>query len=321
MKTAVRKEFCDAAVVKERRLVLGEVPMPVAGKGEVLIKVAAIGVNRVEIDQKKGDYKAPLGASPVLGLEVAGTVVGTGERVMALLTGGGYAAYAAAPLETVLPIPERLSFEQAAAVPEAYFTIWSNLFMDRPLAAGQVLLVHGGASGVGSAMIQLAKAFGATVIATAGTLERALFCKDLGADLAIDYSKQDFEAEIRKFIGERGVDVIFDWVGARYLNKHLALLARHGRLVLIDSRTKDGPALDLGPVMRKNLVITGALLRPRPLSEKKLIAGGVRRDFLPLLVSGKLTPIVSHRFPLAEAEKAHAVVEESLHHGKVVLIP
>lgn len=321
---------CAAAVVDplSRRLVAGRISVPKPGPGEILIRVAAAGINRVDIDQKNGDYKAPAGSSPLLGLEVSGTVAelgdgaaefALGDRVMALMSGGAYAEYAVAREEFVLPIPARLSFDEAAAVPESYFTVWSNVFMDANLKPGEVLLVHGGASGVGSAAVQIAKAMGAVVITTARSGDKADFCRALGADLAINYKETDFEAETARFLGGRGVDVVFDWIGHEYLKKHLTLLGRKGRLVFIDSRTKEGPQIDLSMLMRKNIVLTGSLLRPRPPEEKRAIAGEVRRRLLPKLEAGELTPIISHRIPLSAAEDAHAVVERGEHKGKVIL--
>jgi NADPH2:quinone reductase len=326
----ISQASCRAAVVDpaSRKLFPGEISMPRPGEGELLIEVAAAGVNRVDIDQKKGDYKVPAGVSPLLGLEVAGTVAALGagatgykpgDRVMALMSGGAYAEYAVARADLSLPIPDRMSFDEAAAVPEAYFTVWSNVFMDAKLKPGEVLLVHGGASGVGSATIQIAKSMGAVVITTARSEEKAEFCRKLGADLSINYREKDFEAEAARFLEGRGVDVVFDWIGHEYLKKHLSLLARKGRLVFIDSRTKEGPPIDLSMLMRKNLTITGSLLRPRPLEEKIAIAGEVRRRLLPKLESGEFTPIISHRVPFAAAEEAHAVVERGEHKGKVVL--
>ena len=318
---------CRAAVVDgaTHKLVLGEIATPVPASGEILIAVAAAGVNRLDLDQKTD----PVNAGAVLGLEVAGTVAVLGEgvtqhkvgdRVMALLRSGAYAEYAAVSAELALPIPPSMSVEEAAAVPEAYFTVWSNIFMDAKLEAGEIFLVHGGASGVGSAAVQIAKAMGAVVVTTAGSDEKADFCRGLGADLVINYRKQDFEKETARFCGERGVSVILDWIGQDYLQRHLALLGRKGRLVLIDSRTEGGTPADLGLIMDKSLRVTGSLLRPRPLAEKIVIAEGIRRSLLPLLESGALKPRVSHRFPLEDAEAAHAVVESGGHKGKVVLV-
>lgn len=321
------KPRCRAAVVDaaSRKLVLGQIATPVPAKGEVLIAVAAVGVNRLDLDQKAD----PANAGAVLGLEAAGTVVALGEgvaghkvgdRVMALLRSGAYAEYAAVTAELALPIPSSMTFEEAAAIPEAYFTVWSNVFMDAGLEAGEILLVHGGSSGVGSAAIQIAKVMGAVVVTTAGSDEKAEFCRSLGADLAINYRAQEFEKETARFCGERGVSVILDWIGQDYLQKHLSLLGRKGRLVLIDSRTEGGGPADLGLVMDKSLRITGSLLRPRPLAEKIAIAEGIRRRLWPLLDSGALKPRISHRFPLEEAEAAHAVVESGGHKGKVVVV-
>ena len=327
-----KQTLCRAIVIDAatRRLSPDEIAIPNLGDGEILIKVAAAGVNRADIDQKNGNYAPPVGASPILGLEVSGTVAALGaevaqyklgDRVMALLTGGGYAEYAVARGELSLPVPSSLNFEEAAAVPEAYFTIWSNVFMDAKHKPGEVLLVHGGNSGVGSATIQIAKAMGAVVLTTAGSDEKVEFCRKIGADLAINYREQDFEKEAAKFLKGRGVDVIFDWIGYQYLKKHLSLLGRKGRLVFISSRTKeDGSTIDLGMIMRKQLVITGSHLRPRPLEEKYAIAKEIRRYLLPKLETGELRPIISHRFPLEAAEEAHAVVESGQHKGKVILI-
>ncbi len=321
---------CRAVLVDSasRKLVLGSVPVPSPGAGEILIKVLAIGVNRLDLDQKKGNYRLPAGASPVLGLEAAGTVAAvgkgvsrykTGDRVMALMNGGAYAEYAVSPEETALPIPPRSSFEEAAAVPEAYLTVWSNVFMDAKLKPKEVLLVHGGASGVGSAAIQIAKSFGSVVVAAAGSDEKVKFCLELGADCAINDREKDFEAEALKFLGSRGVDVVFDWIGPRYLQKHLSLLGRRGRLVFIDSRTEGNLSIDPGLLMRKNLIITGSLLRPRPLEEKRGISDEVKRHLLPKLASGELKPRVSESFPLARAEDAHRAMDSGKILGKIVL--
>ena len=321
---------CRAVLVDSasRKLVLGSVPVPSPGAGEILIKVLAIGVNRLDLDQKKGNYRLPAGASPVLGLEAAGTVAAvgkgvsrykTGDRVMALMNGGAYAEYAVSPEETTLPIPPLMSFEEAAAVPEAYLTVWSNVFMDAKLKAGEVLLVHGGASGVGSATIQTAKSFGAVVIATAGSDEKVRFCLELGADCAINDREKDFETEALKFLGARRVDVVFDWIGPQYLQKHLSLLGRRGRLVFIDSRSEGSLSIDPGFIMRKNLIITGSLLRPKPLEEKRAIALEVENRLLPKLASGELLPRVFRGFPLARAEEAHCVMESGKSLGKIVL--
>lgn len=316
---------CPAAVVdpSTRRLVAGEVPTPRPGEGEILLEVAAAGVNRLDLDLKEE------GAMELLGLEAAGVVAAAGpgvrkfkpgDRVMALMRGGAYAGYAVARVELTLPVPERLDFARAAAVPEAYFTVWSNVFMDGGLAPGEVFLVHGGASGVGSAAIQIAKAMGAVVVTTASSPEKAGFCRRLGADVVVDYRTVDFQVETARLLGGRSVDVVLDWVGREYLDKHLALLGRRGRLVLIDSRSGDAASLDLGVLMRKNVVLTGSLLRPRPLDEKAAIAADIRARLLPKLESGELVPVVSHRIPLASAEEAHAVVARGEGLGKVVLL-
>lgn len=321
---------CQAAAIDPvaRALRLEPIELPAPAAGQVLIEVAAAGVNRADLDQKRGSYAPPPGASPVPGLEVSGTIaqcgpdvrgLRPGQRVMALLTGGGYAEYALAEAALTLPVPERLTFEQAAAVPESYFTVWSNVFMEGRLSRGQVFLVHGGAGGLGSAAVQIAKSMGACVITTARSEDKAAFCRKLGADLAVVYTREDFERAARGFLGERGVDVVLDWIGRAYLNKHLALLGRRGRLILIASRSREGDPIDLGLVMKKELVITGSLLRPRPLHQKRAIADEIDRALLPKLASGELVPAVSHVFPLSQADDAHAVLENGQHKGKVVL--
>ncbi|MBI4404948.1 MAG: NAD(P)H-quinone oxidoreductase, partial [Deltaproteobacteria bacterium] len=261
------------------KIALISVPSP--GNGEVLIRVEAAGVNHADLYQRQGNYPPPKGASSILGVEVAGTVaklgsdvtsLQVGDKVMALVSGGGYAEYCVAPQETVISIPPSLTFSEAAAVPEAYFTIWSNVFEMAELKKGETLLVHGGTSGIGSTTIQLAKIFGATVIATARTPEKCSACLQLGADYAINYSETQFSEEVQKLTRGNGVDIIFDWIGERYFDKHIALLRRKGRLVLIDCSSGHWGKLNLGRLIDQNLKVIGSVLRRRPFSEKVEIA-------------------------------------------------
>lgn len=318
--------FPDAPAGSGLRLQSVEIPRP--GAGEVLISVTASGVNRADLYQRKGSYPVPPGSSPILGLEVAGTVQETGagatryrpgDRVMALVPGGGYAEYCVAPEVCTLPVPASLSFEQAAAVPEAYFTFWSSIVQHAGLQPGEVFLVHGGTSGIGTASIPIAKFLGATVLATAGSPEKVKACESLGADRAIEYRSTDFAEAARAFLGGRGVDVILDMVGAAYLKKNLDLLERNGRLVLINSQSGPKGEVDLPSLLRRNLTLTGTVLRPRPLAEKARIANEVEEKLWGPLAEGKLRPLVAEVFPLEKAEEAHALMESSRHIGKIVL--
>jgi len=309
------------------QLVTGPVPAPAAG--EVLIRVRAAGVNRPDVAQRQGRYPPPPGASPILGLEVAGEVVAlgsgiatlrVGERVCALANGGGYAEYCVAPAGQCLPWPRGFDAVHAAALPETYFTVWSNLFQRGGLAAGQAALVHGGTSGIGVTAIQLAKAFGATIYATAGSEEKCAACLRLGADAAIDYRREDFAAAVARLTAGRGVDVILDMVGAAYAARNIASLARDGRLVMIaflqGSRVEQ---FDLAPIMMKRLTVTGSTLRPRTTAEKGAIADELRRHVWPLLDAGRCGPVIHAVYPLAEVRAAHVLMESSAHIGKIVL--
>ena len=309
------------------QLVTGPVPAPAAG--EVLIRVRAAGVNRPDVAQRQGRYPPPPGASPILGLEVAGEVVAlgsgiatlrVGERVCALANGGGYAEYCVAPAGQCLPWPRGFDAVHAAALPETYFTVWSNLFQRGGLAAGQAALVHGGTSGIGVTAIQLAKAFGATIYATAGSEEKCAACLRLGADAAIDYRREDFAAAVARLTAGRGVDVILDMVGAAYAARNIASLARDGRLVMIaflqGSRVEQ---FDLAPIMMKRLTVTGSTLRPRTTAEKSAIADELRRHVWPLLDAGRCGPVIHAVYPLAEVRAAHVLMESSAHIGKIVL--
>lgn len=298
------------------------------GDNEVLIDVKAAGINRPDIIQRLGMYPPPPGASPIPGLEVAGIVKSTGtkvstcsvgDKVCALVTGGGYAQECIAPEETCLPIPAGLDFIQAAALPETFFTVWSNVFDRAGLVAGESLLVHGGSSGIGSVAIQLAKAFGATVYTTAGNAEKCTFCTGLGADLAINYKEQNFEDDILKATDGKGVDVVLDMVGGDYINRNISCMAIDGRHVSI--AFLGGPTLEINmlPVMIKRLVLTGSTLRARDNDFKGAIANALKNKVWPLLAAGKISPQIHKIFPLEDAAKAHQMMEESSHMGKIIL--
>ena len=307
-------------------LVEGPVPQPHAG--DVLIEVAYAGVNRPDCAQRAGTYPPPPDASPILGLEVAGRIVALGaevdgwhigDEVCALTPGGGYAQYCTTPGAWCLPIPHGLSLEQAASLPENYFTVWNNVFDRARLAVGETLLVHGGTSGIGLTAIQLAKAFGATVIATAGSAEKVAFCLAVGADHAIDYRTQDFEAEVARITGKRGVNVILDMVGGDYAQKNLKCLALEGRLVQIAFLKGSRIECDWRHIMLKRLTVTGSTLRASPYERKAALARELKREAWPLLERGELKTVIHTTFPLAAAPKAHALMESSEHIGKIML--
>lgn len=309
-------------------LVPVERPRPVVGVDEVLIKVAAAGVNRPDVSQRQGRYPPPPGASDIPGLEVAGTIEAlgagvtswrTGDQVCALVSGGGYAEYCAAPVPQCLPIPRGLDLVHAAAVPETAFTVWTNVFERGRLQHGEVILIHGGSSGIGTTAIQLARAFGARVLATAGSAEKCAACEALGAERAINYRNTDFSVAARELTGGRGVDVILDIVGGEYLQRNLDALATDGRLVHIGQLGGAKTQINLGPVLRNRLTITGSTLRPRSVAEKGAIARAVRQHVWPLLESGVVKVIVHATFPLRDAAQAHRVMESSAHIGKLVL--
>lgn len=304
------------------------VPVPEPGAGEVLVRVAAAGVNRPDVLQRLGRYAPPPDADPRPGLEVAGEVVALGpdahrfsigERVMALAHGGGYAEYCRVHESHCLPVPARMSFETAAAVPETFFTVQYNVFMRARLAAGEILLVHGGSSGIGSTAIQLARARGARVVTTAGSDEKCRFCERLGAELAINYRETDWLEALRAELGERGVDVVLDMVGGTYLQKNLDVLARDGRYAIIAFLAGSKAELDLRPVLAKRLTITASTLRPQSVEEKSAIREELEAHVLPLLASGEVAPVIHATFPLAAARDAHALMESGRHMGKIVL--
>ncbi|MBC9205854.1 NAD(P)H-quinone oxidoreductase [Roseomonas aerophila] len=304
----------------------GPVPQPAAG--EVLVRVLAAGVNRPDVQQRKGLYPPPPGASPVLGLEIAGEVAALGEgvsrfamgdRVCALVNGGGYAEYCTVPATQALHWPEGFDAIQAAAVPENLFTVWANLFGHGRLAAGESVLVHGGTSGIGVTAIKLAKAFGARVLATAGSPEKCAAILSFGADAAIDYRQQDFAAEVKRLAPD-GVDVVLDMVGADYFQRNLRCLAKDGRLVLIAFLGgHEVEKADIRPIMVKRLTVTGSTMRPRTAAEKGEIADALEQKVWPLLAKGELAPVIHATFPLAEAAAAHALMESSTHIGKITL--
>jgi NADPH2:quinone reductase len=310
------------ALVPERR------PTTHPGPGEALVAVAHAGVNRPDVLQRQGGYAPPPGASDIPGLEIAGEVVAlgagvrrwrVGDRVCALVAGGGYAQYAVAHESHCLPAPAGLSLAEAAALPETVFTVWHNVFERGALKAGETLLVHGGASGIGTTAIQLAKAFGATVIATAAGPEKGAACRRLGADLAIDYREQDFVAETKAFTGGRGADVILDMVGGDYIGRNYEAAADQGRIVQIAFLRGPKADVDFRRLMLKRLTHTGSTLRPRSVEEKAAIAQAVEAKVWPLLAQGRCKPVMFASFPLVEAASAHALMESNAHIGKIVL--
>ena len=303
-------------------------PVPEAKNGEVLIRVAAAGVNRPDVMQRAGSYPPPPGASDIPGLEVAGEVVAlgpgadgisTGDRVCALVSGGGYAEYCAAPAPQCLAVPEGLSETEGAALPETFFTVWTNVFDRGALQAGERFLVHGGSSGIGTTAIQLANAFGASVYATAGSEEKCAACRSLGASEAFNYRERDFVEGVLDATRGAGVDVILDMVGGDYLSRNLKCLAPGGRLVQIALLRGAKTEINLAAVMMKRLTLTGSTLRPRSVAEKAEIAAALERRVWPLLAAGSVRPVMHATFPLHEAADAHRLMESSAHIGKIVL--
>ena len=310
-------------------LAAGQRPTPKPQAGELLIKVAAAGVNRPDVLQRTGGYAPPPGASDLPGLEIAGTVAALGEgtsgwkvgdEVCALVAGGGYAGYCAAPAAQCLPIPRGLDLVQAAGLPETFFTVWTNVFDRGRLKAGESFLVHGGSSGIGTTAIQLAHAFGARVFTTAGSAEKCAACRELGADLAIDYRSEDFVEAITRATAGKGVDVILDMVGGDYTARNLRTLAVEGRLVQIAFLKGSTVELNLAPLMVKRQTLTGSTLRPRSVAEKGAIAAALREKVWPLLDAGKVKPLIHATFPLGDAAGAHRLMESSAHIGKIVLV-
>ena len=310
---------------------LTERPMPAVGPGELLIRVAASGINRPDVLQRKGLYPVPPGACDLPGLEVAGSIVegdaeamraagfAVGDRICALVAGGGYAEYCAAPVGQCLPSPAKLSDVEAASLPETFFTVWSNVFDRARLQPGESLLVQGGSSGIGVTAIQMAKAYGATVIVTVGSDEKAAACKALGADHAINYKTQDFAEQVKRITGKAGVNVILDMVAGSYVEREIGCLAPDGRLVIIAVQGGTDAKVDAGLVLRYRLTVTGSTLRPRPVAFKSAIAAALKQTVWPWLDSGAVKPVIHEVFPAAEAARAHALMESNRHIGKLVL--
>jgi NADPH2:quinone reductase len=326
MKAIAITEFGGPEVLREITR-----PDPVPAAGEALIRVHASGINRPDVLQRKGAYPPPPGASDLPGLEIAGEIVGgdagalaaagfqLGDRVCALVAGGGYAELCAAPIGQCLPVPRGLSEAEAAGLPETFFTVWSNVFDRGGLRKGETLLVQGGSSGIGVTAIQLGKAFGATVIVTAGDDAKCTACLRLGADHAINYKTQDFAAEVKRLTEGRGADVVLDMVAGSYVAREMACLADDGRIVIIAVQGGVKAEIDAAAVLRRRLTITGSALRPRPVAFKAAIARALREQVWPLIESGEVRPVVHAEFPATEAAQAHALMESGKHVGKIVL--
>jgi putative PIG3 family NAD(P)H quinone oxidoreductase len=316
------------AITHSPELAMVELPSPSLKPGDVLIKVAYAGVNRPDLLQRKGLYPAPPDASPLMGLEVSGTVMAVGsgvdqwkvgDRVCALTPGGGYAEEVTAPAGHCMPIPQGISMLQAAALPETYLTVWANLIERAKLARNETALIHGGSSGIGVTAIQMAKWAGATVITTVGSDEKASACSKLGADLVINYKAQDWAAVVKDFTKGKGVNVILDMVGGPYIERNIRSLALEGRLVQIAFLQGSRVELDLMPVMMKRLTVTGSTLRARSVEEKSRLIATMRHALWPELSAGRLLPVMHSVFPLSEVSKAHDLMESSAHIGKIML--
>jgi NADPH2:quinone reductase len=320
---AIRAPGAPEVLVPEQR------PLPQPGDGEVLVKVAAAGVNRPDVMQRQGLYPPPKGATDIPGLEIAGEVAALGagvtrwklgDKVMALVVGGGYAQYCLAHEGHCLPIPPTLSITEAAAIPETFFTVWHNTFERGRLKSGETLLVHGGSSGIGTAAIQLAREFGARVITTAGSPEKCEACRKLGADPAINYKSEDFVAITKAATGGKGADVILDMVGGDYIERNYEAAAVEGRVVQIAFQGSPKATVDFRRIMLKRLIHTGSTLRARSVEDKGAIARAVEKHVLPLIAAGRVKPVIDSTFPLTQAAAAHARMETSAHIGKIVLI-
>jgi NADPH2:quinone reductase len=320
---AIRAPGAPEVLVPEQR------PVPQPGDGEVLVKVAAAGVNRPDVMQRQGLYPPPKGATDIPGLEIAGEVAALGagvtrwklgDKVMALVVGGGYAQYCLAHESHCLPIPPTLSITEAAAIPETFFTVWHNTFERGRLKSGETLLVHGGSSGIGTAAIQLAREFGARVITTAGSPEKCEACRKLGADPAINYKSEDFVAITKAATGGKGADVILDMVGGDYIERNYEAAAVEGRVVQIAFQGSPKATVDFRRIMLKRLIHTGSTLRARSVEDKGAIARAVEKHVLPLITAGRVKPVIDSTFPLAQAAATHARMESSAHIGKIVLI-
>ncbi len=303
-------------------------PVPKPGEGEVLVRVAAAGVNRPDVMQRQGRYPPPAGASDLPGLEIAGEIaalgpkvagLSVGDKVTALLAGGGYAQYAIAAAPLCLPVPVGISMVEAAAIPETFFTVWTNLFDRGRCKAGETVLIHGGTSGIGTTAIQLAAAWGARVFATAGSDEKVQACLKLGAIRAINYRTQDFVEVMRTETGGRGVDIVLDMVAGSYVARNLELAALEGRVVTISLLGGAKAEINMGTILTKRLTLTGSTLRSRTVAQKAEVADAVRKNIWPLLAAGRVRPVIHATFPLAEASEAHRLMESSNHIGKIVL--
>ncbi|MFE5871558.1 NAD(P)H-quinone oxidoreductase [Streptomyces roseifaciens] len=309
-------------------LVWTEVPDPVPGEGEVLVEVVASAVNRADVVQRQGFYDPPPGASSYPGLECSGRIAAlgpgvsgwaVGDEVCALLAGGGYAQKVCVPAGQLLPVPDGMDLVTAACLPEVTATVWSNVFMVAHLRPGETFLVHGGGSGIGTMAVQLAKAVGARVAVTAGSADKLEACRELGADILIDYREQDFVEELHKVTGGVGADVVLDIVGAKYLERNVNALAVNGRLVIIGLQGGRTAELDLAALLTKRAAVMGTSLRGRPLAEKAAIIAAVREHVWPLIAGGRVRPVVDRTMPMAEAAEAHRVMEQSAHVGKILL--
>jgi putative PIG3 family NAD(P)H quinone oxidoreductase len=303
-------------------------PVPQPGNDEVLVRVEAAGINRPDVMQRQGRYPPPPGASDLPGMEIAGEIVAlgpnvsglaVGDKITSLLPGGGYAGYAIAAAPLAMPIPNGLSMVEAAAIPETFLTVWTNLFERGRCKAGDIVLIHGGTSGIGTTAIQLAKAWGARVFATAGSPEKARACEKLGAERGIDYKTEDFVEVLRAVTQGYGVDVTLDMVAGSYVARNLDIAAVEGRVVTISTLGGTRAEINMVPVMMKRLTLTGSTLRARTVAQKAAVADGVRRNVFPLIESGKVRPVIFKTFPLAEASEAHRLMESSNHIGKIVL--
>jgi NADPH2:quinone reductase len=309
-------------------LVAATRPLPVPGDGEILIKVAAAGINRPDVMQRTGNYPPPPGASDIPGLEVAGTVAALGndvtgwsidDPICALLPGGGYATYCVAPAPQCLPVPEGLTMIEAAALPETFFTVWDNLFTRGGLTKGETVLIHGGASGIGTTAIQLAHAFGARVFVTAGSAEKCAACESLGAERAINYREEDFVAVMKEVTEGKGAHVVLDMVAGDYVARNLSVLGKGGRLVQIAVQKGTKAEIAVHVIMMKQIVFTGSTLRPRSITEKGVIARTLAEQVWPVIAAGTVKPLIHGTFPLQDASEAHALMDSSAHIGKIVL--
>ncbi len=326
--TTMRQVYFDGAggpdVIR-----IGEAPLPVVAPGKVLVEIVAAGVNGPDCVQRAGRYPAPAGESAIPGMEIAGRIVALGEgvtgfkegdEICALLGSGGYAEYALADAPLCLPKPKNLSLIEAAALPETAFTVWDNVFTRGRLKAGEIFLVHGGSGGIGTTAIQLAKAYGATVITTAGSPDKCAFCKVLGADYVIDYKTLDFVAEVKTITAKKGVNLVLDIVGGSYISKNISIIGTEGRLVQIAFQQSSKAEVDFTPMMVRRQTLTGSTLRPRTLAQKAEVAAAVRDNVWPLVEQGKVKPIIHATFPLEDARQSHELMESSAHIGKILLV-